>query len=484
MQILRKSEGQLTISLFVCILLWLIFCWQGITTAVEIWWGNDIFNHCFFVIPGALYFIYLKRHALLSKPISPTLLPLLIIVPSILVYVIGIAGDVNLLTHMATFVLLPAVIWANIGHKAAYSIFFPLVFMLFSIPVGEQLTPLLQQITADGAVKVLDFTGVPYFRNGLYIEIPQGRFLVAEACSGVSFFIASIVIGSVYTYLNITSTSKRVCFVLISFALPIAANMIRVFGIVFIAYKTDMKYAAGADHLIYGWFFFAFVIICLIGLGELFRDVSLKNESDERPSDIILVNKGLYTIVTIPLLFIVSFVWLQIVNASSATEFADSQLRIKSIDARLLCNSNINWEPVLDNPDIYEQVGINVGGNCNGIIAQAWFSGNNNELVSGLNRLFDPEKWALLDTIQITQTINSQVIYSKVYQITSPTEQKLYLQSVFLIDGIVFGDGIRAKIYQTTQKLKGKSNDGAFIIAASEDKASLSEAMVEVLESQ
>ena len=52
MQILRKSEGQLTISLFVCILLWLIFCWQGITTAVEIWWGNDIFNHCFFVIPA------------------------------------------------------------------------------------------------------------------------------------------------------------------------------------------------------------------------------------------------------------------------------------------------------------------------------------------------------------------------------------------------------------------------------------------------
>ena len=200
--------------------------------------------------------------------------------------------------------------------------------------------------------------------------------------------------------------------------------------------------------------------------------------------DIILVNKGLHTIVTIPFLFIVSFVWLQIVNASSTTEFADNQLRIKSIDARLLCNSNINWEPVLDNPDIYEQVGINIGRNCNVLIAQAWFSGNNNELVSGLNRLFDPEKWALLDITQTTQTINSQLIYSKVYQITSPTEQKLYLQSVFLIDGRVFGDGIRAKIYQITQKLKGKSNDGAFIIAASEDKASLSEAMVEVLESQ
>ena len=39
-------------------------------------------------------------------------------------------------------------------------------------------------------------------------------------------------------------------------------------------------------------------------------------------------------------------------------------------------------------------------------------------------------------------------------------------------------------IKRKKEKLKGKSNDGAFIIAASEDKASLSEAMVEVLESQ
>ena len=484
MQLLRKTEAQLTISPFVCVLLWIIFSWQGLTTAVKIWWGNDIFNHCFFVIPGALYFIYLKRQDLLSQPVSPTLVPLIIIIPSILVYVIGIAGDVNLLTHMATFVLLPAIIWANIGHRAAYTIFFPLIFMLFSIPVGEQLTPLLQQITADGAVKVLELTGVPHFRNGLYIEIPQGRFLVAEACSGVSFFIASIVIGSAYTYLNISSTTRRIGFLFVSFALPIVANMIRVFGIVFIAYKTDMEYAAGADHLIYGWFFFAFVIICLIGLGELFRDVSLESYKSTQKTPLKLVSNSLLTKITIPLLLVVSIAWLQIINASGPAEFATGKSQIKSINTSLTCNSNIYWEPVLNNPDKYEQAGINIDENCNVKIIQAWFSGNNNELVSGLNRLFDPEKFALLDTSQFTQTINSQLIHSKVHQVTSPSEQKLYLQSVFLINGRVFGDGIRAKIYQITQRLKGQPNDGALIILASEDKASLSAALVKVLETK
>ena len=173
--------------------LWLVFCWQGLTTVVEIWYGNEIFNHGFFIVPGAFYLIYLKRYELLSKPIQTSALSLAVIIPALLLYVIGIAGDIQLFLHAATFTLLPALIWLLIGTQAARTILFPLVFMLFSIPVGEQLIPYLQEIAADGSVALLHLSGVPLFRSGLYIEIPQGRFLVAEACSGVSFFIASFV---------------------------------------------------------------------------------------------------------------------------------------------------------------------------------------------------------------------------------------------------------------------------------------------------
>ena len=270
-----KEFGIVLLSM---LLLWLAFFWQGVVTAIDIWWGNEIFNHCFFVLPTTAYLIYLKQDSLFSNNIKPTLLPLFAIVPLCVLYVVGRVGDIQLFMHIATFTLLPVLIWTIIGHNAAKSILFPLVFLLFAIPVGEQLIPFLQEITADGSVTLLKMVGVPLYRNGLYIEIPAGRFLVAEACSGVSFFIVSIVIGSLFSYLSFVSPTKKVVFVTISVFLPVVANIIRVFGIIYIAHKTDMEYAAGADHLIYGWFFFAFVIMCLLGIGELLRDKGVENE--------------------------------------------------------------------------------------------------------------------------------------------------------------------------------------------------------------
>ena len=251
---------------------WVVFCWQGIVTAIQIWYGNEIFNHGFFIVPGSIYLIYLKRKTLLAQPIKTTPLALIVIIPAVLLYVTGMAGHVQLFQHAATFALLPALVWLMLGTTAARTIIFPLVFMLFSVPVGEQLVPYLQEIAADGSVALLRLTDVPLFRSGLYIEIPQGRFLVAEACSGVSFFIASFVIGTLYAYLNLVSTKRRIAFVLISLIFPILANIVRVYGIILIAYWTDMEHAAGADHLIYGWFLFAFVIFCLLGIGELVRE--------------------------------------------------------------------------------------------------------------------------------------------------------------------------------------------------------------------
>ena len=84
------------ISGFAILCLWLTFCWQGLTTVVEIWYGNEIFNHGFFIVPGAFYLIYLKRYELLSKPIQTSALSLAVIIPALLLYVVGIAGDIQL----------------------------------------------------------------------------------------------------------------------------------------------------------------------------------------------------------------------------------------------------------------------------------------------------------------------------------------------------------------------------------------------------
>lgn len=442
---------------FLLLCLWGAFCWQGLTTVVQIWYGNEIFNHGFFIVPGAIYLIYLKRDMLFAKPIKTTPLAFIIIIPALLLYVVGIAGDIQLFMHTATFTLLPALIWLMVGTQAAKIILFPLVFMLFSIPVGEQLIPYLQKIAADGSVALLHLTDVPLFRSGLYIEIPQGRFLVAEACSGVSFFIASFVIGSLYAYLNLVSVKRRAIFVAISLIIPVLANIVRVYGIILIAYWTDMEHAAGADHLIYGWFFFAFVIMCLLGIGEFMR------QSPYKPSKVgpqnATASVSMPVVISSIVIFAGFFAWL--VNISNiSNSHSDIRLSTQSYDWDNNCQRT-DWQPIVVDPDA-EEFGFLKYQGCNVKVYNAWFSEQHNELVSDLHRLFDPERFSLSHITSIA----TNGLHLSVYHVVSSSGEKLSIVRFYEVDNALFTSAVKAKIYQVKNVLFGSSKGGRLWILA------------------
>ncbi|HCF79034.1 MAG TPA: EpsI domain-containing exosortase, partial [Glaciecola sp.] len=60
------------LSLSALIICWFFFSYQGLVSAFDIWYISEIFQHCFFVIPGALYLIYLQRQALAGYAITPS----------------------------------------------------------------------------------------------------------------------------------------------------------------------------------------------------------------------------------------------------------------------------------------------------------------------------------------------------------------------------------------------------------------------------
>jgi len=65
---------------------------------------------------------------------------------------------------------------------------------------------------------------------------------------------------------------RRIGFFLASAAVPILANAVRVFGIVFLAYVSGNRIARGVDHIIYGWIFFAVVMALLLVVGGWWRE--------------------------------------------------------------------------------------------------------------------------------------------------------------------------------------------------------------------
>lgn len=473
----NKIDRDFGLLLLSTLLLWLVFFWQGVVTAVDIWWGNEIFNHCFFVLPTTAYLIYLKQDSLLSNNIKSTLLPLFAIVPLCVLYVVGRVGDIQLFMHIATFTLLPVLIWALVGHNAAKSILFPLAFLLYAIPVGEQLIPFLQEITADGSVALLKMVGVPLYRNGLYIEIPAGRFLVAEACSGVSFFIVSIVIGSLFSYLSFVSPTKKVVFVTISVFLPVVANIIRVFGIIYIAHKTDMEYAAGADHLIYGWFFFAFVIMCLLGIGELLRDKGVETEQHgEMQRGNIQLNVKKVALVYFVLIAFGAWSWSYSLYKTENTTRAFNTKDIANLKA---CDDEpLYWQPKIENADRQVRQQYILNSQCQAVLVQAEFYQFESELVSGLNLLYVEKEWSLVRSDNEVLVINDAAQTVPVLYLTSPIEQKIKVVRWYEVNGQVLTSSIKAKLYVTYLKMTRQYVGGQLLMMAVPPSLDMSELQI------
>lgn len=458
--------------------IWALVFWQGITTAVGVWLATDTFNHCLFVIPGAIYLVYLKRAELNFAQFKPNYFVLVLCVGSLTLYAIGLAGNVQLFMHLATFTFLPLSIWSFIGNKLAYKILFPLCFVLFSIPVGEELVPTLQEVTADLAMVMLNWSGIPVYRSGLYIEIPQGQFLVAEACSGISFFIASIVIGSLYAYLNIKSTKRRIVFMAISVFFPIIANAIRVFGIILTAYFTDMEHAAGADHLIYGWIFFALVIACLLGIGEWIREKQLPVEEslDDSVAYSSFSSQSCYrSMISIVVLMLLFFMWFSAIigqlNQSENAPITEINLStVYEAESGIMTDDYVSsWQPEFEQPYQEWQFLKEINGVTVDMYV-VWYPKGQGELINSQNRLF-PEKAWTLDTQKEYTLEGEQSI--EVAVIVNPYNKRL-LTHWYVIDGKMFTNIREAKLYEIYKIMLG-SYVGSGLVAVSLKTENISE---------
>jgi EpsI family protein len=168
--------------------------------------------------------------------------------------------------------MLQGAVIACLGKAVSRGLAFPIFYALFLIPAGEGLVPPLQTVTAEMSMFLLALVGLPAHIEGIFITTPSGYFEVAEACSGVQFLIAMIAYGALVANVCFRSWPRRIAFMAAAIVIPILANGVRAWGTIYIAHLSGIEFAAGVDHVLYGWFFFAFVIALLMAVGWRFFD--------------------------------------------------------------------------------------------------------------------------------------------------------------------------------------------------------------------
>ncbi len=325
--------------------------WSMVTT----WWRSETFAHGFIVVPISIYLAWRKRHLLVR--IAPIARPWALLGIFVLgfFWLLGNAADVLGVEQLAVTGMIPLLVGLVFGWRTVRLLAFPLAFLFVAVPIGEFLVPYLVDFTASFTVHALKLTGVPVYWEGNRFSLPSGDWSVIKACSGVRYLYATLTVALLYVYLNYRSRWRQVLFVAISAIFAIFANGVRAYAIVMIGHLSQMRLAVGIDHFIYGWVFFALLMVILFWIGSFLREPEAGNTNERKPllagtpgsgGRLAIVGlAGIVTLGTFP-------AWAHLVEARP-TQLPSMQLSAPSIGDGWQPTPNAkftDWAPVYVNP--------------------------------------------------------------------------------------------------------------------------------------
>ena len=476
------------------ILLVPILFYETMLSMIDVWIVNETFTHGFLIFPISLWLLWKKQEHLsaIEAEVEPRLI--ILILPLLLLWFISYVVDIQVIQQLCMISLIPAFTWLILGKKVVFSILFPLLFLFFSVPLGQGLIPPMMEFTANFVVYFINVFGIPIFRDGLYFVLPSGTWNVVEECSGVRYLIASVALGTIYAYINYQSNLKRLVFVGFAIFIPILANWLRAFGIVMIGHFSGMELATGVDHLVYGWVFFGLVIFLMFYVGSFWWDPpeSVNPILENPPTNTKISNNlrikrfALASIVSILLLKIYAH---QITHKQvTVPENFHLSLSDNLKGWKLDKNRLIDWEPEISSPDAKlhstylsgdEVVQIDIG--------YYLHQRQGAEAVTSLNRLTDPYngQWKLTASSELSHNekpvreveirkSGSRILVWQWYRMggystSSPYIAKIYEAYNQIVTGNTFGAYITISTTFDEDKETTRQRLRNFLMAASRE---------------
>ncbi len=446
---------------------------------VEIWNRSETFAHAYLVPVISLWLVWRRRADLALLTPRPAPIWLLALLPIGLVWLLGDLAAVNAATQFAFTAMLALMVPLLLGNQVAARIAFPLGFLFFAVPFGDFLTPALMQYTADFTVSALRASGIPVYREGLQFVIPTGSWSVVQACSGIRYLMASVMVGTLFAYLNYRSYTKRWVFVGVSIVTPLVANWLRAYMIVMLGHLSGNKLAAGVDHLIYGWVFFGIIMLVMFLVGARWAD------PDEAPR---ALGGAVAPAPSLRYLLLAQLAALVVIAAPAALrthalangEQAAPRLVAPTLAGMVWRDGSLNsWTPGFENPAAtlhgrYEREGQPTVG-----LFVGYYRGQDykSKLVTSVNGFVNAEKgkdWALVSEGAIRTDVAGHPMAWRTGDLRGAAIQdadagsgrspRLLAWGVYWINGRPFVSDWQAKLYGAGMRLLGRGDDAAVVV--------------------
>lgn len=243
------------------VLLFLLFRQYSVTWFENVSREDSYYSHAILVPFVSGFFAWRARKDLAQLPqrTSPWGYAVLLFACAMI-----LGGDllgIQMLGVAATVPLLAGLILIFLGPAHLRRLWFPLVFLLFMVPlplsVLTSLTFRVKMLATDGAVFLARTCMMPMIRDGSYVRLGDDSLLVGDVCGGLRSLISLLALGAIMAYISGTKPTARVVLFMVSAPIAVLANIIRIFVLCVIAYIWGSEWATGWVHDVSGILIYA-----------------------------------------------------------------------------------------------------------------------------------------------------------------------------------------------------------------------------------
>jgi len=188
---------------------------------------------------------------------------------------LGIAVGSLALRTLSLPVVLMGAATATLGPALARRLAFPIGFLVFMAPLPEGALPAvslpLQRFAAVVAEHALRALGISVARDDLFLTLPSVTLHVTEACNGLRFLLAMLVVGAAFAGTTQRRPLRRAGIMAAALSIAIVANLARVTGTGVMAELWGARAAIGLTHIVWGKVVYLAALVPFVALVVILR---------------------------------------------------------------------------------------------------------------------------------------------------------------------------------------------------------------------
>ena len=227
---------------------------------VRRWTVQEEYSHGFLIPVVSAWLVWIRRDALLASFGPPSWIGVLLILSGTVLQLVGLFSAIFILSQLAFIIVLLGITVAVGGLSLLRGAFFPIVFLIFAIPlpyfIDAMLSLKLQLVSSELGVFFIRLFGIPVYLDGNLIDLGTYKLQVVDACSGLRYLFPLFSLSILAAYLFNAPLWQRILILLSSIPITVAMNGFRI-GIVGLTMdRWGPRMADETLHFFEGWIIF------------------------------------------------------------------------------------------------------------------------------------------------------------------------------------------------------------------------------------